>query len=87
LGGIHLSDESGGLKSHTILATSSKKEAGMSHNYEINSPGNSISAERPKVTSYDACNEHSVEHWVDLRVLVEESEKETPVIAKPPSEP
>jgi hypothetical protein len=56
----------------------------MFNDYEINSPGRADSPERPKITSYDACNEHSVEHWVDVRRLVEESEKETAVIAKPP---
>jgi hypothetical protein len=57
----------------------------MSHNYEITLPGHST--ERPEVTSYDSGNEYSVEHLVDVRLLVKESEEETPGIAEPPLDP
>jgi hypothetical protein len=28
-------------------------------------------AQHPVVTSYDSCYEHSVEHWIELRRMVE----------------
>lgn len=61
-----------------------EERCGMSHNYEIILPGSS--SERPEVTSYDSGSEYSLQHWVEVRRLVDESEEETTKIAEPPSE-
>ncbi len=37
-------------------------------------------APRPAVTSYDSGYEHSLEHLVEVRRLVDEAEQESPVI-------
>ena len=39
-------------------------------------------AARPLVTSYDSGHEHSIEHWIEVRIMVEEFEEETTVMAK-----
>ena len=39
---------------------------------------------RPQVTSYDSGHEHSIEHWIEVRLMVEESAEETAV---PDTEP
>lgn len=49
---------------------------------EIKSQGK-IATARPHVISYDACHEHSIEHCIELRILVEESAHETIAIAEP----
>jgi hypothetical protein len=41
-------------------------------------------ATRPVLASYDTGYEHSVEHLVELRRMVEEAAKERPVIRKRP---
>lgn len=38
---------------------------------------------RPHVTTYDAGFEHSVEHWMEVRHLVEEAENESTSSPKP----
>jgi hypothetical protein len=55
----------------------------MLFNNEIKSRCKSTLAERPPVTSYDSCHEHSIEHCIELRILVEESARETIVIGEP----
>jgi hypothetical protein len=54
----------------------------MSFMNEIKAQGKITNA-RPQVVSYDACHEHSIEHWIELRILVEESAHETIAIAEP----
>lgn len=48
----------------------------MNHNQEIQSQSKPVSA-RPRVTSYDSGHEYSIEHWNELRLMVEESAEET----------
>ncbi len=31
---------------------------------------------RPEVTTYDCCYEHSYEHWIELRLVVEAADEE-----------
>ena len=38
--------------------------------------------ERPTPTSYDSPHEHSWEHWVELRELVEEEDEDDEVSSK-----
>lgn len=51
----------------------------MVQNNEIKNQSKSATA-RPKVTSYDSGYEHSIEHWMELRLLVAESEAEITVV-------
>ncbi len=40
------------------------------------------SSDRPRVTSYDSAYEHSLEHWLELKKLVQAAdEEETPLRA------
>jgi hypothetical protein len=48
----------------------------MSYENEIRPQGKSNTQKRPKVTSYDSCHEHSIEHWVEVRHLVEGVQEE-----------
>jgi hypothetical protein len=43
--------------------------------YEIKCPSYSTTA-KPNITSYDSGYEHSVEHWIEVRQMVEEEESE-----------
>ncbi len=43
--------------------------------YEIKCPSYSTTA-KPKITSYDSGYEHSVEHWIEVRQMVEEESEE-----------
>jgi hypothetical protein len=36
------------------------------------------SGARPRITSYDSGHEHSLEHWLELKELVEEEFKAAP---------
>jgi hypothetical protein len=54
----------------------------MSHKNNTK-PQSKTTTVRPQVTSYDSGHEHSIEHWIEVRVMVEEFEEETVVIAKP----
>ena len=38
---------------------------------------------KPEVTTYDSGHEHSIEHWVEVRLMVEESEQEESGMSKP----
>ena len=51
----------------------------MSQNYDIKYPRKTTSA-KPRVTSYDSGYEHSIEHWIEVRRMVEDSEEEVTVI-------
>jgi hypothetical protein len=51
----------------------------MSHNYEIKRPQETTTA-KPRVTSYDSGYEHSIEHWIEVRQMVEESAEEITVV-------
>jgi hypothetical protein len=51
----------------------------MSRNYEIKSPQKSTTA-KPRITSYDSGYEHSIEHLIELRLLVEESDEQIAVV-------
>lgn len=44
----------------------------MPHKYEIKCPA----SEKPKITSYDSGYEHSIEHWIEVRQMVEASAEE-----------
>jgi hypothetical protein len=46
-------------------------------------PQSKTTIARPQVTSYDSGHEHSIEHWIEVRLMVEEFEEETVSIAKP----
>ncbi len=46
----------------------------MSQNNEIKRQSNTTA--KPQVTTYDCCYEHSYEHWIELRRLVEASDEE-----------
>jgi hypothetical protein len=45
-------------------------------------PQSKTTTAKPQVTSYDG-HEHSIEHWIELRMMVEEFEEETLLIATP----
>jgi hypothetical protein len=49
----------------------------MSYENGINLPSQSRAAKRPNVTSYDSGHEHSYEHLMDVRRMVEEADRET----------
>jgi len=49
----------------------------MPHNYEIKHPA---STKKPHVTSYDSGYEHSIEHWIEVREMVEASAEEIIVV-------
>ena len=49
----------------------------MSRNYEIKAP---IKSSKPQVISYDSGYEHSIEHLIELRQLVEESDEQITVV-------
>ena len=51
----------------------------MSRNYETKSPQKPTNA-KPRITSYDSGYEHSIEHLVELRLLVEESDEQIAVV-------
>ncbi len=51
----------------------------MSYNYEIKDQRKATSA-KPRVTSYDSGYEHSIEHWIEVRQLVEECAEEVTVV-------
>ncbi len=51
----------------------------MSHDTEIKYKNGNTNT-RPQVTSYDSGYEHSYEHWIEVRRLVEESEEQITVI-------
>ena len=53
----------------------------MSHKNNIE-PQSKTTTVRPQVTSYDG-HEHSIEHWVAVRLMVEEFEEETLLITTP----
>lgn len=38
---------------------------------------------KPQLSSYDSGHEHSIEHWVEVRLMVDAAEEETDAIAKP----
>jgi hypothetical protein len=54
----------------------------MFHNDEFTSQNQTAFAKRPQVISYDSGYEHSIEHLIEVRHLVEESAEETTVIAE-----
>lgn len=43
----------------------------MTSQNQPNSLHQQPNVQRPIVTSYDSCFEHSVEHWIELRRMVE----------------
>jgi hypothetical protein len=47
----------------------------MSHNHEIKCPATNEIA-KPHVTSFDSGYEHSIEHLIQVRQMVEESDHE-----------
>ncbi len=51
----------------------------MAQNNELKNQSKSATA-RPKVTSYDSGYEHSYEHWMEVRLMVSESEEEVTVV-------
>jgi len=51
----------------------------MSHNYAIKRP-NETTTTKPRVTSYDSGYEHSIEHWIEVRQMVEESDEKITVV-------
>ena len=51
----------------------------MSFNNAISSQNKTASAKKLMVTSYDLGHEHSVEHWIELRIMVDEVEEKTSV--------
>jgi hypothetical protein len=53
----------------------------MSHTNNTESQSKTTTV-RPLVTSYDG-HEHSIEHWIELRMMVEEFEEETVLVATP----
>jgi hypothetical protein len=49
----------------------------MSFETRLRSHIQAASARRPEVTSYDSGYEHSMEHWIELRMMVEDIEEKT----------
>jgi hypothetical protein len=39
------------------------------------------SSERPRVTSYDSAYEHSLQHWLELKLLVEAADRDTTIFS------
>lgn len=51
----------------------------MSHYTEIKHKNGNTNT-RPQVTSYDSGYEHSYEHWIEVRQLVEDSDEQITVV-------
>jgi hypothetical protein len=51
----------------------------MSHNTEIKYKNGNENT-RPQVSSYDSGYEHSYEHWIEVRQLVEDFEEQITVV-------
>jgi hypothetical protein len=67
--------DSFGTKSHYNFVTGSRGVQ-MTYNNEIQLQRKNASANRPQVTSYDSGYEHSIEHLMEVRLLMQESEEE-----------
>lgn len=54
----------------------------MSYQNELMPLRQELTAQRPAVTTYDSCFEHSVEHWIELRRMVELQNEDDVVTAE-----
>ena len=54
----------------------------MIHNNQFKSQLHELRAERPVVTSYDSFQEHSFEHWIEVRRMVEQAQNEENVVTE-----